>query len=194
MNVQIVEITPERAKQYLEKNTRNRTLRESKVAAYSRDMKNGDWMFTHQGIAFNCDGTLLDGQHRLAAIVDSGKTQRMLVTTGIQTDSQLVMDGHAKRTPGDAIGLARGEKITSTFVAIVRVCVEIPKSFKMTNVEIDHKIDEFRDAIDFAMSKFPTKERGVSNAAILAAVPWLGSMLTTSSDYRTSVTFCVVAN
>ncbi len=43
-------------------------------------MREGHWDTTHQGIAIASDGTLVDGQHRLLAIVESGVTVRMNVT------------------------------------------------------------------------------------------------------------------
>jgi hypothetical protein len=40
-------------------------------------------MLTHQGIAFDDAGNLCDGQHRVAAVVESGVSVKMMVTTGM---------------------------------------------------------------------------------------------------------------
>jgi hypothetical protein len=77
------DVTPAMAKRWLENNFRNRPLVEDVVAAYARDMVNGVWVPTHQGIAFSDKDELIDGQHRLHAIVRSGVTIRMMVTFGI---------------------------------------------------------------------------------------------------------------
>jgi len=34
---------------------------------FAEAMRRGEWMVTHQGIAFDTQGVLVDGQHRLAA-------------------------------------------------------------------------------------------------------------------------------
>jgi hypothetical protein len=81
------DIGPELAKKYLARNVSNRNLREATVRAYEIDMRAGNWVSTHQGIAFNDRGDLIDGQHRLAAIVRSRATVRLLVTRGLPTES-----------------------------------------------------------------------------------------------------------
>lgn len=70
-------VTPALAKQWLEKNTNNRNVNFAKVKKMAKDMREGHWDTTHQGIAIATDGTLVDGQHRLMAVVESGVTVRM---------------------------------------------------------------------------------------------------------------------
>jgi len=77
-------ITPQLATSYLSTNHGNRVLRERLVLQYATDMEAGRWRLTHQGIAFDEHGVLLDGQHRLEAIVLSGCTVPMLVTLGVK--------------------------------------------------------------------------------------------------------------
>ena len=72
-------ITPELAARLLEGNKNNRHLRESVVDAYAQDMLNGHWLLNNQGIGLGEDGSVIDGQHRLAAVVKSGCSVRMLV-------------------------------------------------------------------------------------------------------------------
>jgi hypothetical protein len=78
---QWIEVTPELAARWLKNNFRNRSVREDVVSAYARDMANGRWVYTHQGIAFNDRDELIDGQHRLHAVILSGLAAvRMMVT------------------------------------------------------------------------------------------------------------------
>lgn len=66
-------ITPEQAEDYLKyRNEKNRPIRKKAVGRFAADMRAGRWTITHQGIAFGADGSLMDGQHRLAACVASG--------------------------------------------------------------------------------------------------------------------------
>ena len=111
------EITPEIAAAMLAANTRNRNLRGRLVEVYAADMAKGAWQFTGEAIKFAVDGSLLDGQHRLAAIVQSGCTVRLLVIRGLPRAAQDVMDSGAKRTPADALRL-HGE-VNSTILSSV---------------------------------------------------------------------------
>ena len=58
-------ITPEIAAEYLVKNTRNyRKLSRSKVLVLTRELLAGEWLPSTQGIGFDTDGCMVDGQHR----------------------------------------------------------------------------------------------------------------------------------
>jgi hypothetical protein len=64
----------------------------------------GEWLLTHQGIAFAPDGRLLDGQHRLMAIVKSGLPVQIQVSMGVQPDTFDVIDtGSVKRSASDVL-------------------------------------------------------------------------------------------
>jgi hypothetical protein len=90
-------ITPQRATEYLAKNSGNRGLRPSHVDYLAEQIASGHWQVSPQGIAFSDTGRLLDGQHRLAAIVQSGISVEMRVTTGCHEDTFKVLDGGLKR-------------------------------------------------------------------------------------------------
>lgn len=94
-------ITPDRAKMFLVANSDNRSQRVKHIDRIVDDMNNERFVVTHQGIAFDEDGKLIDGQHRLQAIIESGKAQWMLVTTGLPPLSKRVIDAGAKRTAHD---------------------------------------------------------------------------------------------
>jgi hypothetical protein len=83
MKTEIINVSPEIAKHMLLSNTINRAVRPLKWKKYSQEMKSGHWKLSHQGIAFSNNGKLLDGQHRLLAIVDSGITLPFMVTYGL---------------------------------------------------------------------------------------------------------------
>ena len=92
---EIRQITPDWAKQVLDKHNksiidgefRQRPLNEKVVRQYASDMKAGNWALTGQGISFDSDGNLLDGQHRLAAIISAGMTVPMLVMWDLDPDN-----------------------------------------------------------------------------------------------------------
>lgn len=104
MNITVETITPEKAKQYLEQNTNNyRKLSPSKVTQYANDMMAGQWEENGEPIQFAENGVLLNGQHRLAAIVKSGVTISMPVIRGISNDVSLFDIGKARTAKDIAI-------------------------------------------------------------------------------------------
>ena len=58
-----VKITPSIAAKMLTYNNGNRSTSPTQVRAMSAKMKRGDWVVTHQGVAFAMSGRLIDGQH-----------------------------------------------------------------------------------------------------------------------------------
>lgn len=175
MNISTETITPKQAEKYLQSNISNRPLRKLLVGQYAKDMMSGKWRLTHQGIAFNCDGTLLDGQHRLRAIIESGTTVRMVVARGVDSQSQLVMDDHAKRSANDALSLIRLEQITKSDIAVIRGAVELSigrtlKGSRLTKQELNEALDTFRPALDFVNKMVGSNERGVTSAPVKSAI------------------------
>jgi hypothetical protein len=97
-------ITPETAAKWLaEHNRSNRKLRPSRVRQYAQQMTRGQWMLTGDPVRFAADGRLLDGQHRLAAIVESGTTITAVVIRGVADDVFKVLDSGLGRSPADAL-------------------------------------------------------------------------------------------
>ena len=103
-----MEITPEMAKDILEsRNTSNRRLRMWWAHALAAAIRRGEWIITHQGIAFDCDGNLIDGQHRLWAIINSGIPVKMFVFEGLDARAFMTIDIGIKRNVSDTTGLEK---------------------------------------------------------------------------------------
>lgn len=92
-------ITPERARHVLaHQNKNNRNLNSGLVRTLVETIQAGGWVPTHQGIAFCVDGTLADGQHRLAAIAEAGIEVTVAVTYNLPFDARKVIDTGKNRT------------------------------------------------------------------------------------------------
>lgn len=85
-------VTPTMAKEYLLRNNNNRGLRMHIVKEQASAIKRGEWITTHQGVALSKSGNLLDGQHRLRAIVESGIAITIAVTHNIDDESFKAID------------------------------------------------------------------------------------------------------
>lgn len=105
--VRAINITPDLAAQWLElANTHNRPLKAHTVTKYTREMAEGRWeALVGEPISFSIEGTILNGQHRLWAIVKSGKAQVMLVLGGLPDKAQDSMDAGAVRVAGQQLAL-----------------------------------------------------------------------------------------
>jgi len=104
--VEIVEMTPERAERLLDMNTRNRSVKINREKNYAGQMKNGQWLVDGNPIRVDRDGVLLDGQHRLYAIVESGTTQTVVLITGLEPQAMNSIDTGVSRTLGDLLKLS----------------------------------------------------------------------------------------
>lgn len=102
--VKLVIVTPKIAKEYLELNTRNRPLSQAKVDEYSKLMTKNSWDLTTDAIGFDTNGALINGQHRLQAVVDCGKAVEFMVATGLEPDAFNIIDTGKTRNSGDVLG------------------------------------------------------------------------------------------
>lgn len=100
---EIIEVTPEMASEMLRKNEGNRKITPSASNFLVKQMQQGKWRFTADAIQFSDTGRLLDGQHRLDAVVKSGTTQKFLVAYGVPDDHQSVIDTGKNRSAGDVL-------------------------------------------------------------------------------------------
>lgn len=108
MKAEIITITPELATKMLQNNPNNRKIRSRRVEMYARDMKAGKWNLTGQGITIAKDGGILDGQHRLAAVVLAGVPVQMLVVS--DADRVATYDSGLKRSVLDQIKIGDGRE------------------------------------------------------------------------------------
>lgn len=99
-------IGPDEARKMLARNDGNRKIRRGRVKRYARALREGRWLPTGDAICFGVDGKLLNGQHRLLAVVESGVEIFSIVAFGLPPESFKVMDRGATRDPGDLAHIA----------------------------------------------------------------------------------------
>jgi hypothetical protein len=112
-------ITPKKAQQYLDLMQTNRKLRQRLVDRYAAEMAAGQWKAGASTIKFNKDGELIDGQHRLSAIIQSGKTIEFDVRRDLDREVFMVLDTGGTRSPGDMLHVA-GFQYTSNIASAIR--------------------------------------------------------------------------
>lgn len=133
-------ITPELASEWLGLNHGNRNQRPRAIAAYARDIDKGDWLTTGESIKFDWTGKLIDGQHRLEAVVMTRKPIVSLVVRGLDPRVQGVLDTNAKRTAADALRFAGITIQPKDIAAVARVALAF-ESGKLRTALDGAKID-----------------------------------------------------
>lgn len=114
-------ITPTKAKELLAANTHNRNVKDWHVANLASDMLQGRWRErTGESIKIGKNNVLLDGQHRLLAVIKAGKAIRFLIHEDLDDNIQEVLDTGVKRTSGDSLKLAN-IKNANNVAAIIKV-------------------------------------------------------------------------
>jgi hypothetical protein len=112
-------ITPDQAKDMLAIEVRNRPIRQHSVNAYADDMRNGRWLFTPEPIIVDRNGGVLDGQHRLQAVVDTGTERPFLVISNVDPALIDVLGIGKRRSAADILRI-NGERSTERLAGAAR--------------------------------------------------------------------------
>lgn len=101
----IEKVTPALAEQWLGTMAHNRKLSGQLVERLASMMKQGLWVFDGSPVRFNVDGELVDGQHRLWAIVEAQYEAEFLVLRGVPREAMATMDTGKRRLFVDVLTL-----------------------------------------------------------------------------------------
>lgn len=101
--IHVIHVTPEIAQEWLRRNHSNRAIRPINLRKYKSSMERGEWRDTGETVKFSRTGRLLDGQHRLLAICETGVKLRLCVATGIADEAFDSLDAGASRTAPDML-------------------------------------------------------------------------------------------
>lgn len=170
-------VTPMQAQAWLNQFSieNNRNLIPRRVQSYLSLMKEGKWQVA-QPIIFDENGLLIDGQHRLAAVVKFGRPVKFLVATGVSRFALSIIDTGAPRTAAN-IAKIQGTDIGSRHIACLlamRLAPGVDDKATWPHIKKIEMVEQLRDAIFFACvgNGGGDKNRGVkaSNSVINAVV------------------------
>ena len=134
MQLEFQNITPEYAAKLLaEHNPNNRPLSRQHVVFISQEMQRGTFRPDNgDSIRIDTNGNIIDGQHRLAAIVHAGKPMLMLVANGIEDGAFATIDIGKPRTVKDIVGIdlqSAGIQMPKGIAASARLLLEYESKF-----------------------------------------------------------------
>ena len=114
---EVVTMTPQWASQLLgQTKQKNRKFKRRHLERLTNTIQSGNWYITAQGIALDNQNNILDGQHRLAAIVRAEKPIQIMLGRNLDPAIFNVVDTGATRTAGDALdilGSAKGKTVAA---------------------------------------------------------------------------------
>lgn len=169
VKTEVVLVTPEMAVKLLNGNEDNRKLRPSVVREYAIYMQSGQWRENGETIAITKKGTLLNGQHRLHAVIASGVSVKMVFVTLEATDGKgeltalgIIQDRGSVRNHSDISGVRPvADKIAATMIR------NFVGTSHAKNTAFRAAIyDDYKSEIDYLTSKCSTAKRYLSRAAI----------------------------
>jgi hypothetical protein len=102
---ELIELSPEKAEEILKFAHPNRNVSKNLVHRYAREMAADNWRVNGETIVISNHGRVLDGQHRLQAIVNSGVNIWTFLVTGIEESSMNTFDTGRARSAADILSM-----------------------------------------------------------------------------------------
>ncbi len=159
-------VTPDMAIEALAANTNNRKVMPRRVALLVAEIESSRWVETGNTIKFSREGELIDGQHRLHAIVKSGIGLRLNVALGLEPETKPIVDAIQPRKTSENIHIA-GYANSTTLGSLTRLAIpyfrgDNPFSYRGTRSfafgEIRDWIEENSDCHQAATSAISLKQ------------------------------------
>jgi hypothetical protein len=122
MTMTLETVTPTKAETWLAANKRNRHVNKAWVEDIAAALRRGEYK-PLAPIAFDWNGVLIDGQHRLLAIIESGVTIKLWVAHNVDPDTQQVIDTGRKRRLADELhmqGIPNAALLAAMVVLVYR--------------------------------------------------------------------------
>jgi len=189
----IERIAPNQAKEYLEKNPRNRNLRKKTVEFLAAQMVADNWQLNGETIIFDARGNLLDGQHRLNACVEAGKPFTTFVVRGIDANAQSSIDTGIARTAGDVLTMneiSNGARLAAAARVIFAIegigdGDEVQRVSLSTKVPHNVVLDFVRSNSDILIEGAHTIVKGQGKAILRPPATWCALYYLFASRNRT---------
>ena len=165
-------VNPAIATEYLEKSAGNRKERPDKISEMAEDMTAGRWFQNPHGIQFNTAGQLMDGHHRLKAVIHAGVTVRMMVFRDVPPEVGKVIDHGTPRSLADDGAMNGRPGLTADVQGALHAM--IGRGCRRASNQLSNSVrleiyDRYADALSFAVRVIPNK-RDIYHKAVVRGV------------------------
>ncbi len=167
-------ISVAKAMSWLDYNLHNRKMSKAKVAAFARQHYHGEFVTTHQGIAFSDADELIDGQHTLKMIILTESPLTRMVTFGLP---KKVKNFHTMdvidvggRSVADQLKISHGITESGPKKQICMAIVGLCHGARTRNLQVGETLTvlaEFNGSVDFVLTN-RSKQTGLRQAGVLA--------------------------
>lgn len=162
------------AAELLRSNGNNRPMNANRVRAYADAMRAGQWDEGNPDgctVAIDTAGQIANGQHRLAAIVESGVSLNWRVDYNVTTAARLTMDQGRVRSPGDIVATMGVTHNVSRFAASLRIawCIEIGARRAMRPKDIADAHEWYAPHVEASLAGLG----GKTHSVFVGAVAWV---------------------
>ena len=176
ISVYLAEIIPEVAEVLYERRNTNRSIRLPQLNKIKRALEKLRWEVNGETIICDAAGQLIEGQHRIKGVIETGMPLWSLVVVGIDRDRFKTMGQGAKRTAGDILGI-RGVKNSRLLAAALRWVYRYHNEMMMNphpNITDDELADTLPDHPDIVDSvPFGVRAHTVAAPGMVTALHYL---------------------
>lgn len=178
-------ITVDKAKALLDNNKKNRPINDNNLNAIIMEMNRNNFHLTGESIKVARDGTLLDGQHRLMAIVKTRKPLRILVVRGLDNDAFKYIDTGRTRKASDVLAI-EGVSNSTKMAAIAKFIINFKKGYfhnvanrtqrntRITNADISEFVAKNGESLQKSYPYGYNKDnKGIISGTTLAAMHFI---------------------
>ena len=153
MIAKIETVTPSLAKKLLGANSRNRKIRKDHWQKISQEIKNGLWRHNGDSIKIDRNGNILDGQHRLLGIADSGIDCKAVMVSELEPEmiNHIDVDRCIRRT-SDILTIHGYKNTTQLAGAATTLHAYYDRPLSKINVQSPYKVLEFIKQNSFIMT------------------------------------------
>lgn len=200
MKMEVITMTPEWAQEILATwNTKNRYMRPGVVQKYAHSIKTGQWKLTPEVVAVGSDGVLLNGQHRLAAVIETNMPVQIAMATNCDPEIFSVLDTGVARAAADVLHMKGASSSTSMAAGLKSYLFFQQYPDKMwtgagvispTHSEIGALFDERQDDAAFASSVASSTHAACRQANKSALIAFALLCLDAGHDQESISEFC----
>lgn len=176
-------MTPEIAMSMLEFNKLNRPMSDQHMKRIAAQIVDGKWRFNGDTIKVSRDGGILDGQHRLWAIIEAKTGVETMIVRGIERDAFATIDTVRKpRSGGDTLallGASRHRNIIATAITwYIRYLRGVLEAYKAPSNKVENSDIEAAFVANPNMAKAVDKAmriRRLANPSIVGFIYYIAS-------------------
>lgn len=171
---EVMMITPPIAKAWLKLNKNNRKIQPYRVKIYMDAIRNGTWHAHGQGITFDVNRKLADGQHRLEAIVASNVAAPLTVFFNAKEEAVDGIDAGQERSHAQRMHMAFPQMVNATAVAAIARHIRVGTRTdghvsKVPFSEVLETYEKYMPGVDFVKENI-AGVRGFKRASVMAAI------------------------